>query len=351
MKIRSIWFACIVGVAAALSPGLSSIWELEAAADDDSDSAAPVPQRLEIRFGIECANQVTLWKVKSPWGLGYYQLRAWSISEPQGQPPVETDVTGQATWVSSSPAVGGFSSPPGFFRGTDFAGGTTIVTASYGSLVSGEFFITLPHNMDFPGVAGTPNCAGVPAIQPHPGLISGVSAIVGALRGIGAWPIDPIPPALPPSWDPTHPWHQFLIVEEGSSAGGVGAWHPNGVSVYLPGISVDEHPNNNGGANGDIVYLRSNRGSAVVGVDAASAYRLGELVNQSGGLIFPPDLSFYDMLAVIWCAWCREEPDCDGGVSCSCDPGTTPGGQVCQWPSPIYVFAGNAGYGEDGPSD
>ena len=40
----------------------------------------------------------------------------------------------------------------------------------------------------------------------------------------------------------------------------------------------------------------------VVGVDAASAYRLGELFAANGALIFPPHFSFYNILAATWCA-------------------------------------------------
>jgi hypothetical protein len=335
---RLLGVLCIAGVAAVSSIGLAP-----AAPAVDADSAPPVTYKLEIVLDIPCGFETTMRRVQSPWGVGYYQLRAKLLTIVSGQPTAITDVTNQATWISSRPAVGGFSTPAGFFRGVSQVGGSTIVVATYGSLTSDDFWITLPRNMNFPGPSGTGGCE-QPNAAIDPELGAAVEEIIGALQLIGAWPIDPPPQPGPPSWLPTHPGNCMWIVEEGAGAGGAGAWHPNGISIYRPGISPDEDPDNNGGTGGDLVYLRSNRGNAVVGVDAASAYRLGQLVNANGGLVFPPDLSWFDMFAAIWCAWCRNE-DCDeskGGEACSeddCPPGQSPSGTGECWPDCVWPYA------------
>lgn len=278
---------------------------------------------LRVVFDIPCGEDTRIRSVQSPWGVGRYQLKAlWTptSSPTTSEEQSPTDVTTLATWDSSDTTVGVVDSS-GFFWG--FTQGQTEVTATYQSVTSPVFTIVLPEPPPggFPGLAGTSGCS-QPAGQHDPGLAADVDVVVGALQDVISWPTDPLwppnDPVSPPSWDIGDPLNRVQVSEEGGASGGAGAWDPNGVSHYPPGLTPDEDPGNDGS---QIVYLSSNRGNAVVGVDLASSLRLRELVDANGALVFPPDLSFYDMLAAIWCGWCREEPGCtEGGVSCRhCD--------------------------------
>jgi len=351
MAWRSSGMSCILGTAAAAALSISfiSAWgdppaDVEAPTPIAVDGAGPIlaypAASLQIIFDIPCGTSTTMRRVESPWGLGYYQLRALYTTYTGNQLPVTTDVTNQATWASSDTSVGYFSSPPGFFRG--LAGGSTIVTATYAGAKSPEFWIVLPHGVTFPGPAGTGGCE-IPNATNDPELGKAIEVVVGALEPIGAWPIGD-PPGPPPSWKPTDPWYGFWFTEEGAASGGVGAWKPDGISFYHPGLSPDESPANGGGTGGGLTYLHSNRGNAVVGVDAASVLRLHELVDANGGLVFPPDLSFFDMLAAIWCAWCRNTGCPDGGKACSEDEPMC--GVYTNWPQAIWDFASHVGYSQ-----
>lgn len=298
---------------------------------------------VEVVLDIPCGDTTTMRKIRSPWGLGNYQLRALYYKKHAGVDlPTKTDVTAQAVWTSSNPSVGDFSSPPGFFYGADYVGGTTVVTASYGGHVSEPFWITLPSGVPFPILSESELCNGNDT-QHDADLGQAIDEIIEALKPIGGWPVDPIVPG-PPGWSPIDPGNDFIIVEAGPGAGGVGAPSPISVGVYPRGITPDQSPENNGGTEGDLVYLRSNRTASVVGVDAASSYRLRELVDANGGLVFPPDLSFYDQVAAIWCAWCRNN-ECDeseGGNACGDDKNCQPGD--CK-PDFIWVYIYNV-YGQ-----
>lgn len=304
---------------------LSGVLAPRVAAQPTSGSTSEPAGTLRIIFDIPCGEDTRIRRVQSPWGVGYYQLKAlWEPTNPPTTSESESpeDVTLLATWASSDPSVGTVD-VAGFFTGFDQ--GQTEITATYQGVTSPMFTIVLPEPpaRGFPGPSGTDGC-NQPDGQHDPDLAEDVDVVIAALQDEIpiAWPVDPRwppeDPVVPPSWRVGDPSNDQGVSEEGSPSGGAGAWDPGGVSYYPPGIVPEEDPDSD---DSDLVYISSNRGTAVVGVDLASSLRLRELIDGNGALVLPPDLSFYDILGAVWCGHCREDEGCtDGGAACShCD--------------------------------